>query len=116
MLHEPVRHLLHGEAHVLEADLLADHVERGVRELVVHRAQRAQEHGAVADAGVEQAQRRRPRMNVGEFERDAVRHHPRLRTGVHEQQIFLSVVEEAEVLLRIAAIAGRGRTLGRGRR
>ena len=69
MLEEAVRHLLQGEADVLEADLLADHVERHVRKAVVHRAHHAQQHGAVADAGVEHAHRRRARMDVGELER-----------------------------------------------
>ena len=102
MFHEAVRHLLHRQPHVLEADLLADDVERRMREAVVHRAHHPSEHGAVADAGVEQAQGRRPGMDIVQLERDAVADHPFLAAGVHEQQIFLPVVEEAEVMLRIA--------------
>ena len=111
MLAEAVRHLLHREPHVFEADLLADDVERRVREAVVHRAHHAQQHGAVADAGIEQAQRRRPRMDVGKLKRDAVRHHPLFAAGVDEQQILLPVVEEAEVALRIRLAAARRRAL-----
>ena len=107
MLEEAVRHLLQGEADVLEADLLADRVERHVREAVVHRAHHARQHRAVADAGVEHAHRRRARMDVAELERDAARHHPLLRAGVDEQQIFLPVVEEAEIALRV----GRARRM-----
>ena len=36
-----------------------------------------------------------------QFERDAARHHPLLRAGVHEQQILLPVVEETEVAQRV---------------
>ena len=101
MLDETVRHLLQGEADVLQADLLADDVERHGGEAVVHRAHHPRQHGAVADAGVEHAHRRRARMDVGELERDAVGDHPLLAAGVHEQQIFLPVVEEAEIALRV---------------
>jgi hypothetical protein len=75
----------------------------------LHRAHHAQQHGAVANAGVEQSQRRGPRMDVVQLERNAVRHHPLFRTGVHEQQILLPVVEEAEVALRIGAAGDGGR-------
>ena len=115
MLGEAVRHLLHGQPDVLEADLLADDIERRVREAVVHRAHHAQQHGAVADAGVEHPQRRRARMDVGEFQRDAVGHHPLFAAGVDEQQILLPVVEEAEVALRIGR-AGCARRHGHCRR
>ena len=116
MLEEAVRHLLHGEADVLEADLLADDVERRVRKAVVHRAHHAQQHGAVADAGVEQPQRRRARMDVGEFEPDPAGDHPLFAAGVDEQQIFLPVVEEAEVALRIGARPAARPVARRGRR
>ncbi|MGY3451073.1 hypothetical protein ACVILH_003415 [Bradyrhizobium sp. USDA 4353] len=58
----------------------------------------------VADAGVEQPQRWRARMDAGELEADALGHHPLLATGVHEQQIFLPVLEEAEIALGIALL------------
>ena len=67
MLEEAVGHLVEREPHVLEADLLADDVERHGREAVVHRAHHARQHGAVADAGIEDAHRRRARMDVGEL-------------------------------------------------
>ncbi len=100
MLVEAVDHLAQGEAHVLEADLLADDVERHRREAPVHLAHHAREHRAVAHAGVEQAHRGRARMDVAELEPDALRHHVLLAAGVDEQQVLLPVVEEAEVLFR----------------
>ena len=112
MLVEPVRHLLQREPDVLEADLLADDIERHVREAVVHRAHHPQHHRAVADAGIEHAHRRRPRMDVAELQRHAVRDHPFLAAGVDEQQILLPVVEEAEIALRV--VARRGAAAGRG--
>ena len=58
MLVEAVGHLVEAEARVLEADLLADHVEGQRRQAAVHLAHDAGEDGAVAHAGVEQAHRR----------------------------------------------------------
>ena len=103
MLEEAVRHFLQRQPHVLEADFLADHVERHVGEAVVHRAHHARQHRAVADAGVEHANRRRARMQVRKLFGDAVRHFPFFAAGIDEQQIFLPVVEEAEIALRIGA-------------
>ncbi len=71
MFDEAVGHLLQREADVLEADLFADDIERHGRERVVHRAHHARQYGAVADAGIEHAHRRRARMDVAEFEADA---------------------------------------------
>ena len=68
----------------------------------MHRAHHSQQHGAVADAGIEHTQRRRARMDIGEFERDPAGDHPFFAAGAHKEQIFLPVVEEAEVTLRIA--------------
>ena len=99
---EPVGHLLQREPDILEADLLADHIERHGRRAVVHGAHHAREHGAVADAGIEHAHRRRARMDVGEFQPDALADHPFFAAGVDEQQILLPVVEETEIALRIA--------------
>ena len=114
MLAETVGHLLQRKAHVLEADLLADHVERHMRETVVHCAQHAQHHSAVADAGIEHAHGRRARMDVGELERDAIGDHPLFAAGIDEEEIFLPVVEEAEVALRVV-VAGRHQGVGRRR-
>ncbi len=100
MLEEAVGHLVERQAHVLEADLLAGDVEGEALVALVHRAQHAGEHGAVAHAGIEEAHRRRARLDQLELARDAVRHHPLLRAGVDEHQIFLAVVVEAEILLR----------------
>ena len=114
MLEEAVGHFLQRQPHVLEADFLADHVERHVREAVVHRAHHAREHGAVADAGVEDAHCRRARMQMRKLLGDAVRHLPLFAAGVDEQQIFLPVVEEAEIALRVRlARTMRGRGGGR---
>src|SRR5690348_18164209 len=52
-------YLLEGEAHVFETDFLADDVEGHGREALMHRAHHARQHGAVADAGIEDAQARR---------------------------------------------------------
>ena len=109
MLEEAIRHFLQRQPHVLEADLLADGVERHVREAVVHGAHHPHQHRAVADAGVEHAHRRRPRMDVHELFGDAVRHLPLLAAGVDEQQIFLPVVEEAEIALRVVGLAAARR-------
>ncbi len=97
MLVEAVRHLLEGEPRVLQADLLADDVERQRREAPMHLAHHARQHGAVAHAGVEHAQRRRRRMQVLQLEPDAVGDRLLLAAGVDEQQVLLPVVEEAEV-------------------
>ena len=101
MLEETVRQFLQRQADVFEADFLADDVERRVRIAVVHGAHHARQHAAVADAGIEYAQRRRARMKVWQFLRDAVRDHQLFAAGIHEQQIFLPVVEKAEIALRI---------------
>ena len=103
MLDKTVGHLVQREADVLQADLLADDIKRHCRETVVHGAHHARQHRAVADAGVEHAHRRRARMNIGELHADTMRDFPFLRAGVHEQQIFLPVVEEAEIALRVVA-------------
>ena len=103
MLEEAVRHFLQRQPDIFETDFLADDVERHVREAVVHRAHHPHQHGAVADAGIEHAHRRRPRMQMGELFGDAVGDLPFLAAGIDEQQIFLPVVEEAEIALRVAA-------------
>ncbi len=56
------------------------------------------------------------RMNMRELFGDAVRDLPFLAAGIDEQQIFLPVVEEAEIALRIAGLARRGRAAERGGR
>ena len=116
MLEQPVGHLLQHEAHVLEADLLADDVERHRREAVVHGAHGAGEHRAVAHAGVEQAQRRRAWMDVGQLHADALGDHPLLAAGGDEQQVFLPVVVKAEVLggARSGGLRRSGRDADRG--
>jgi hypothetical protein len=97
MLVEAVGHFLQAEPRVLEADLLADGIERQRRKAPVHFAQHARQHGAVAHAGVEHAHRGRRRMQVGELQADAAGDGFLLAAGVDEQQIFLAVVEEAEI-------------------
>jgi hypothetical protein len=109
MLEEAVRHFLQRQPHVLEADFLADDVERRMREAIVHGAHHPGEHRAVADAGIEHAKRRRPWMQMRELLGDAVRHLPLLAAGIDEQQILLPVVEEAEIALWIGGRAARRR-------
>ena len=80
----------------------------------MHRAHHAREHRAVADAGVEDADCRRARVQMRKLLGDAVRHLPLFAAGVDEQQIFLPVVEEAEIALRVRlARTMRGRGGGR---
>src|SRR5262245_15818847 len=109
MLEETVGHFLQGKPHVLEADLLAHHVERRGWKSVVHRAHHSQQYRAVADASVEHAQRRRARMDIGEFERNPAGDHPFFAAGADEEEIFLPVIEEAEIALRIARAGGHWR-------
>src|SRR5260370_35000549 len=71
----------------------------------MHRAHNPQQDGAIADAGVEHAQRRRARMDIGKLERDAARNHPFFAAGADEEEILLPVIEEAEIALRIALAA-----------
>jgi len=52
MLEEAVGHLVERQAHVLQADLLADDVEGQVGEAPVHLAHHARQHGAVAHAAM----------------------------------------------------------------
>src|SRR5215831_19085825 len=87
MLDETIRHLVQREANVLQANFLADDIERSSREPVVHRTHHACEHRAVTNASVEYAHRRRPRMDIGEFEAHPRSYFPLLRAGVHEEQI-----------------------------
>src|SRR5215831_4478095 len=103
MFDETIRHLVQREANVLQADFLTDNIERSGREPVVHRTHHACEHRPVTNAGVEYAHRRRPRMDIGEFEAHPRSYFPLLRAGVHEEQILLPVVEETEIALRIVA-------------
>ena len=103
-----VRHFLQREAHVFEADLLADDVKRHGRHLVVHAAQHPGQHRAVAHTGVKQPERWRVRVDVGQLHLDAPRRHPFLGAGVDEEQVFLAVVVKAEV-------AWRGIRLGQAR-
>ena len=46
---------------------------------------------------------------MGELHRHAIRHHPLLAAGIDEHQVFLAVVEEAEILV---ARSGIGRLFG----
>src|SRR6478752_832820 len=111
MLEEAVRHFLQGQPHVLEADFLADHVERHVREAVMHRAHHAGEYRAVAYTGIEDTNGRRARVQMRKLLGDAVRYFPLFAARIDEQQIFLPVVEEAEIALRVRlarTVSGRG--------
>ncbi len=88
----------------------------------MHRAHHPRQHGAVAAAGVEHPQRRRPRMDAGQFQRHPLGDHPLLAAGVDEQQIFLPVLEKAKIATRVALLqrhlksARRRHAARRGRR
>src|SRR5258707_7897012 len=114
MFDEAVGHLVKREADIFQADLLADDIKWRGRKAVVHRAHHTRQYRAVADAGVEHTHRRRTWMNVGELEIDARCDLPFLRAGVHEQQIFLAVVEETKIALRV--VSGESRNDGWRRR
>ena len=80
----------------------------------MHRPHHPRQHGAVADAGIEDAQRRRRRLQIAEFERDAVADLGLLAAGRDEQQILLPVVEEPEARRRDGVGGGRAvQRLGR---
>ena len=77
----------------------------------MHLAHHAREHRAIAHAGIEDAYRRRPRMDLAQLEPDAARDHVLLAAGVDEQQVLLAVVEEAEVGFGIRFLRRRRRAL-----
>ena len=70
MLEQAIRHLLQHQADVFVADLLGHDVERHGREARMHRPHHPRQHGAVADAGIEDPQRRRRRLQIAELERN----------------------------------------------
>jgi hypothetical protein len=109
VLEEAVGHLADRQAHVLEADLLADDVERNRGKAPVHLAHHARQHGAVAHAGVEDAHRGGLRVDVAELQAHAPGDHILLAAGVDEEKILLPVVEEAEVLFRRKGLARQRR-------
>ena len=76
-----------------------------MRKAVVHRPHHAHHNRAVANPGVEDADRRRTRMDMGEFFGDAVGDLPFLAASIDEEQVFLAVVEETEIPLRIGRLA-----------
>ena len=114
MLVEAVGDLVEGEAHVFQADLLAHDIERHGGEARMHGAHDPREHRAIAHARIKEAQGGRARADVGQLHGDPVGDHPLLRAGVHKEQIFLPVVEEAEVFFCVAAGAIGGRRRDRG--
>src|SRR5215469_6047646 len=101
MLEKPIRHLVKREADVFETDFLTSYVEWHVREPAMHAADDASQYGPIADTGIEDPHRRRSGVNIGEFERHAARHHPLFAAGMHKKQIFLAVIEEPEIALRV---------------
>ena len=100
MFEQPVSHLLQHQPHVLVADLFGHDIERHGRKARMHRAHHPRQHGAVADAGIEDPQRRRRRLQIAELQRDAVADLGLLAAGRDEQQVFLPVVEEAKTRRR----------------
>ena len=96
MLEQPVRHLLQHQPDVLVADLLGHDIERHGGKARMQRPHHPRQHGAVADAGIENPQRRRRRLQIAELQRNPVGDFGLLAAGRDEQQIFLPVVEEPE--------------------
>src|ERR1700688_3819330 len=101
MLKETIGHFLQRQSHVFEADFLTNDIARHVREAIMHGAHYSRKHRAIADAGIEHANRWWSRMQIGEFLGDAMRHFPFFTAGIDEEQILLAVIEEAEIALRI---------------
>jgi hypothetical protein len=97
MFEEAIGHLVEREADILQADFLAGDVEGEALELAVHRAQHARQHGAVADPGIEEADGRRGRLERLDLLGGAFGDDPLFGAGVHEHQIFLTIVVEAEI-------------------
>ncbi len=64
MLEEAIRHFLQRKPHVFERDFLADCVERHMRKAIVHRPHDPRQHRAVTDAGVEDPDGGRMRMDM----------------------------------------------------
>ena len=98
MLVEPVGHLFQGQSHILEADFLAHNIKRHGLKAVVHGAHDAREDCAVSDSRIKYPHRGRVGLQVDQFAADAIGDHPFFGTGVDEQKIFLTVVEESEIL------------------
>ena len=86
-----------------------------MRKARVHCAHHPRQHGAVAHAGIEDAQGRRPRMDTRKFKRNALGNDPLFGTGMNEQKIFLPVLEKPEVAARVAPFQRRHILWWRGR-
>jgi hypothetical protein len=71
----------------------------------IERSTRGQ-HGAVAHAGVEDAHRRRPRLEQAQLEVDPLGDDPLLGTGADEEEVLLPVVVEAKAPAWPARAAG----------
>ena len=107
MLEKTVRKLLQRQSDVFETDFLADDVKGHGRKTGMHRPQHAAQDRPVADAGIEDAHRRRPRTDIAEFHCHAVGDDPLLTACVDEKKIFLPVVEKAEIGLPARAHQAR---------
>ena len=64
----------------------------------------SRQHGAVAHAGIEYPQRRRPGVDTAEFQRHPLRDDPLFAAGMYEQQVFLAILEKPEVATGIALL------------
>ena len=53
-------------------------------------------------------------MDRGQFQRNALRDHPLLAAGVDEQQVFLAVLEKAEIASRVAFFGRHDQAARRG--
>lgn len=108
MLLQAVGHLLKADAHVLVAYLLTNGQQRHAGETVVQQPHDACEHSAVAHACVKDPQGVRFGLQVLDLHADAVRYDLFFVAGVHEEEVLLPVVEEAEgvVLFRGSGHSG----------
>ena len=94
MLDKAVGQLLQRQAHVFETDFLADDEERDGRKTPMQGTHHVAQHGAVADPGVEQPQRRRRWADMRQLLRGTFGHFPFFVAGVDESQVFLAIVVE----------------------
>ena len=67
MLIETVGQFFQAQAHIFQADFLADHEKRQSWKSPVHCPHNVAQQSAITNAGVEQAKRRWPGLNMGQL-------------------------------------------------
>jgi hypothetical protein len=108
MLVETVSHFVEADANVFFAYLLANHELRHGRKLVMKESHNAGQNRGVAHSRVKQAQRGRHGLYVFGGHAHPFGYNLLLVAGIHEKQVFLSIVKESEGAVR-SGIVGHGR-------